>query len=36
MFKDILFTVDLGHCSWEKALPVALHAAKASGAGCTS
>ena len=33
MFKDILFTVDLEHvASWENALPVALHEAKASGA----
>jgi nucleotide-binding universal stress UspA family protein len=33
VFKDILFTVDLEHvASWERALPVALHEAKASGA----
>jgi nucleotide-binding universal stress UspA family protein len=33
VFKDILFTVDLEHlASWEKALPVALHEAQASGA----
>jgi len=33
VFKDILFTVDLEHAdSWLKALPVALEAAKASGA----
>jgi nucleotide-binding universal stress UspA family protein len=33
MFKDILLTVDLEHMgSWVKALPVALHSAKASGA----
>jgi nucleotide-binding universal stress UspA family protein len=33
VFKDILFTVDLDHAdSWLKALPVALEAAKASGA----
>jgi nucleotide-binding universal stress UspA family protein len=33
VFKDILFTIDLEHfASWEKALPVALHEAKASGA----
>ena len=33
MFKDILFTVDLEHAdSWLKALPVALEAAKGSGA----
>jgi nucleotide-binding universal stress UspA family protein len=33
VFKDILFTVDLEHlASWEKALPVALDEAKASGA----
>jgi nucleotide-binding universal stress UspA family protein len=33
VFKDVLFTVDLGHiASWEKALPVALHEAKAAGA----
>jgi nucleotide-binding universal stress UspA family protein len=32
VFKDILFTVDLEHfASWERALPVALHEAKASG-----
>jgi nucleotide-binding universal stress UspA family protein len=32
VFKDILFTVDLEHfATWEKALPVALHEAKASG-----
>ena len=33
MFKDILFTVDLEHAaSWERALPAALHEAKAAGA----
>jgi nucleotide-binding universal stress UspA family protein len=33
VFKDILFTVDLEHfASWERALPVALHEAKATGA----
>jgi nucleotide-binding universal stress UspA family protein len=33
VFKDILFTVDLEHvASWEKALPVALHEARAAGA----
>ena len=33
MFKNILLTVDLGHAdTWVKALPVALDAAKASGA----
>jgi nucleotide-binding universal stress UspA family protein len=33
MFKSILLTVDLEHAeTWAKALPVALHAAKASGA----
>ncbi len=33
MYKEILFPVDLGHPeSWHKALPTAIHYAKASGA----